>query len=98
MSECGGLMKPVELKYKSGKGFQIIHKCLRCGHESTNKVAEDTVQPDDIEVLAGLSEPCSVSGFEARKDTAPLTRRRSWGTKPWRSLLKLWRVERRWVN
>ncbi len=52
--ECGGLMKPVGLRYKSGKGFQIIHKCLRCGEESVNKVAEGSVQPDDIEELVRL--------------------------------------------
>ena len=54
MSECGELMKPVGLRYKGGKGFQIVHICLRCGHESVNKVAENTVQPDDVGTLAGL--------------------------------------------
>ena len=54
MSECGGLMRPVGLRHKSGKGFQIVHVCLRCGCESVNKVAEDTIQPDDIEALARM--------------------------------------------
>ena len=54
MSECGGLMRPVGLRHKSGKGFQVIHACLRCGCESVNKVAEDTIQPDDIEALARM--------------------------------------------
>ena len=53
-SECGGLMKPVGLKYKSGKGFQIVHRCLRCGEERVNKIAGGTVQPDDIEEIVKL--------------------------------------------
>jgi DNA-directed RNA polymerase subunit RPC12/RpoP len=55
MNECGGLMKPIGLKYKPGKGFQIIHKCLRCMDERVSKTAENTIQPDDIEELVKLS-------------------------------------------
>ncbi|MGD0779619.1 MAG: RNHCP domain-containing protein [Dehalococcoidales bacterium] len=51
---CGGLMIPTRLKYKSGKGYQIIHRCIKCGVEKVNKIAEDTEQPDNIEILAGL--------------------------------------------
>jgi len=54
MSECRGLMQPVGLRWRSGKGFQIVHVCLRCGEVRVNKVAENTVQPDDIEALVGL--------------------------------------------
>ena len=51
---CGGLMQPVGIKYKPGKGYQIIHRCLKCGEERVNKAAVDTVQPDDIEALTGI--------------------------------------------
>lgn len=51
---CGGLMKPVGIRYKSGKGYQIIHRCLKCGGISANKIAEDTLQPDGVDVLAEL--------------------------------------------
>ena len=54
MNECGGLMRPVGLRYKSGKGFQIVHKCLLCGEEKVNKVTENSVQPDDIEEIIKL--------------------------------------------
>ena len=54
-NECGGLMKPIGLRHKSGKGFQIVHKCLRCMDERVNKTAENTIQPDDIEELVKLS-------------------------------------------
>jgi len=53
-NKCGGLMKPIGLRYKSGKGLQIVHKCLQCAEERVNKIAENTVQPDDIEELVKL--------------------------------------------
>lgn len=55
MGECGGLMEPMALGHKSGTGFQIVHECRRCGGRSVNRVAEDTVQPDDIAALATMS-------------------------------------------
>jgi DNA-directed RNA polymerase subunit RPC12/RpoP len=51
---CGGLMEPVNLRYKPGKGWQILHRCVRCGAERVNKVAAGTVQPDNIEVINRL--------------------------------------------
>jgi hypothetical protein len=38
----------------SKKGWQIVHRCRRCGIEKVNRVAEDTDQPDDIEALIRL--------------------------------------------
>jgi hypothetical protein len=51
---CGGMMKPVRLVYKPGKGYQIIHKCLKCGSERKNRIAEYSIQPDEIEELLKL--------------------------------------------
>ena len=51
---CGGLMAPVGMTYRAGKGYQIVHRCLVCGAERLNKAAADTVQPDDIEALARI--------------------------------------------
>jgi DNA-directed RNA polymerase subunit RPC12/RpoP len=51
---CSGLMKPVGLIYKSGKGYQIVHRCLVCGIEKVNKISAGSSQPDDIDVLVGL--------------------------------------------
>jgi hypothetical protein len=53
-STCGGLMKPIGVRYNSRKGFQIIHRCMICGNVSTNKAAERTVQPDDIDAISSL--------------------------------------------
>ncbi|HEY94738.1 MAG TPA: RNHCP domain-containing protein [Dehalococcoidia bacterium] len=51
---CGGMMKPVRLVCKPGKGYQLIHKCLTCGRERTNRIAEYSIQPDEIEELLKL--------------------------------------------
>ena len=52
-SGCGGLMQPVGLT-SSGKGFQLVHRCLRCGAVRVNRIAEHTQQPDEIETLVGI--------------------------------------------
>ena len=55
-NKCGGLMKPMGVQYKSGKRYQIIHRCLKCGEYSVNRVAENTVQPDNIDLVIELSK------------------------------------------
>ena len=47
-------MEPVGVEWKSGKGWQIVHRCLECGHIRRNKVARDTVQPDAWVAVVGL--------------------------------------------
>ena len=48
---CGGLMRPVELTYRAGKGQVLVHRCERCGHRRPNRVAIDCEQPDDLDAL-----------------------------------------------
>ena len=50
-SECGGLMTPVGVRRKRGKGFQILHRCQECGLVRANRIAEDPNQPDDFSVI-----------------------------------------------
>lgn len=54
-SDCHGVMRPVGLVYRRKKGWQIVHRCERCGARRVNRVAEQTTQPDDIAALAKLS-------------------------------------------
>jgi len=54
-STCRGLMRPVGLAYRRKKGWQIVHCCERCGDCAANRVADETVQPDDIEAVTQLS-------------------------------------------
>jgi len=48
-SVCQGLMKPVSLDQRSGKGWLIIHECEKCG-----KTIPNTAAPDDD--LIGFSQ------------------------------------------
>ncbi|OIP80110.1 RNHCP domain-containing protein [Candidatus Peregrinibacteria bacterium CG22_combo_CG10-13_8_21_14_all_44_10] len=40
-SNCHSLMAPAGLEYKGSKGYQIVHKCIKCGKKQLNKVADD---------------------------------------------------------
>ncbi|TDQ61811.1 RNHCP domain-containing protein [Maritalea mobilis] len=51
---CEGLMKPIGLVRHKKKGWQLKHACLLCGHIQMNKIAEDTVQPDCIDLMIKL--------------------------------------------
>ncbi|HEX2945605.1 MAG TPA: RNHCP domain-containing protein [Clostridia bacterium] len=51
LCKCKGLMKPIGLGYKAGKGYQVVHMCTKCGAKRVNKIAESTLQADDIEQL-----------------------------------------------
>ncbi len=51
---CGGLMRPEGIRYHTKKGYQILHRCEKCGATQWNKAARDTVQPDALETLLSL--------------------------------------------
>ncbi|MCC7205385.1 MAG: RNHCP domain-containing protein [Phycisphaeraceae bacterium] len=50
---CHGLMEPVGFKL-SPKGWQVIHRCLRCGAVKSNRLALDDAQPDSIDVITRI--------------------------------------------
>jgi Zn finger protein HypA/HybF involved in hydrogenase expression len=56
-NRCRGLMRPIGLR-RTRKGWQLVHRCERCGAVRVNIVAERTVQPDDFERLGMLSVRC----------------------------------------
>lgn len=47
---CGGLMKPIRIE-KKGKDYNIIHKCVICGIEKSNKA----VKEDDFQMIVQVS-------------------------------------------
>jgi hypothetical protein len=52
LSDCKGIMEPIDFEYRTKKGYMIIHKCKKCGKEQKNKMAfEDKVQPDDYDLF-----------------------------------------------
>ncbi len=40
-SKCFGLMEPIFIDQNGKKGYQIMHRCLRCGKKIINKLADD---------------------------------------------------------
>ncbi|HZC26878.1 MAG TPA: RNHCP domain-containing protein [Actinopolymorphaceae bacterium] len=54
-SHCGGPMEPVGLTRPRGKGWALVHLCVACGVRRVNRLAVDTVVPDDLDV--GLQLP-----------------------------------------
>jgi len=54
-SECHGMMRPLRLDYRSGKGLVIVHGCVRCGAVRANRLATDTCQPDDVDAVSVLA-------------------------------------------
>ena len=52
-SNCHGVMHAVDVR-RTKKGWQIVHRCSRCGVLKANRAALDTDQPDAIDLLARL--------------------------------------------
>lgn len=53
-ASCGGLMAPIAARYHSKKGYQIVHRCLKCNAVQVNIAARAAAQPDDLEALLKL--------------------------------------------
>jgi len=47
-------MEPVGMRFRPQKGYQLVHRCERCGCVSVNRVATDTQQPDDWDRICRL--------------------------------------------
>jgi hypothetical protein len=52
-SDCAGVMDAVDVVH-SKKGWQIVHQCRWCGAMRSNRIADGTDQPDDVDWLVGL--------------------------------------------
>lgn len=55
-NECGGMMAPREVLVSRGD-YSIIHKCVKCGAEKKNKVAEEDDFGKVIELSLSRSKP-----------------------------------------
>ena len=53
-SECRQLMEPIGLVEKSGKGWQVVHRCTACGHRQPNRLVRDGAAPDDLDLVLQL--------------------------------------------
>lgn len=58
LAGCGGLMEPVALDFRSGKGLMLVHRCVRCGLRRANRAASnDRRQPDELAAIAAMTAP-----------------------------------------
>ena len=69
-SKCQGLMGPIGLTRKSGKDFQIIHRCDRCSIERVNVIARDPRQPDDVSVWIALSTAAGINTVQGSSNNS----------------------------
>lgn len=44
-------MEPIRIIYNSKKGYQLVHKCIKCGIEKANIISDDISQPDDFNLI-----------------------------------------------
>ena len=63
----GGVMDPVAVLFRPGKGWQIVHRCRRCGAERRNVAAENTEAPDDGALLRALAAEPRREGTEKQE-------------------------------
>ena len=57
-SDCFGIMQPISVIYNSKKGYQIIHKCLKCSKNNKNILADD----DNKDVFFNIFKEISIYG------------------------------------
>ncbi|MFC7624458.1 RNHCP domain-containing protein [Microlunatus sp. GCM10028923] len=61
-ADCGGPMRPVRLVQPRGKRLAVVHRCLTCGVESTNRLAvDDPRQPDCPHAVAAVQAATSIT-------------------------------------
>ncbi|SEN88881.1 RNHCP domain-containing protein [Amphibacillus marinus] len=51
LNTCNGLMKPIDWRYSSKKGYQVVHQCTVCRLVKCNKLAANTEQEDQLMAL-----------------------------------------------
>lgn len=59
-ANCGGIMKPVSVWVRKDGEWAIIHRCTRCGHLHSNRIAADD---NAIKLLSIALKPLSQPPF-----------------------------------
>lgn len=52
LSECGGILDPIDVDYNRKKGWVLVFRCVKCSGSSRNKVASD----DNMDMVQKISE------------------------------------------
>ncbi|HLG25918.1 MAG TPA: RNHCP domain-containing protein [Candidatus Gracilibacteria bacterium] len=64
LNDCLGLMEPTGMLYSGKKGWQIVHKCIKCGVEKLNVVAPD----DDGDLVVDLTRRQNMEPLDYEKN------------------------------
>lgn len=56
LNKCKGILRPINIIETSNKGKVIVYKCLKCGQEVKNIVAEDDDKNKIYEIVKRYSE------------------------------------------
>ena len=64
-SDCGGIMEPVGVWVRKNGEWAIIHRCKRCGHLSSNRVAADD---NPMKLMSIAMKPLSRTAISVRKN------------------------------
>ncbi|MBU5418783.1 RNHCP domain-containing protein [Acetanaerobacterium sp. MSJ-12] len=57
---CGGIMEPVGVWVRKGGEWAVIHRCRRCGHLSSNRVAADD---NPMKLMSIALKPLALPSF-----------------------------------
>lgn len=53
---CRGVMDAIGVTYSTKKGWQLIHKCQKCGQEKVNRIAIGDTEEDNWDLIIQLSQ------------------------------------------
>ena len=62
--DCGGIMEPVGVWVRKNGEWALIHRCRRCGHLSSNRVAADD---NPMKLMSIAMKPLSQPPFPLEK-------------------------------
>ena len=69
-ADCNGLMEPIGIWFRKNQEWAIIHRCRRCGHLNSNRIAAD----DNAIMLMSIAvAPLASPPFPLEKMTQVLT-------------------------
>ena len=63
-ADCGGIMDPVGVWVRKNGEWAVIHRCRRCGHLSSNRVAADD---NPMKLMSIAMKPLSQPPFPLEK-------------------------------
>lgn len=69
-ANCSSLMEPISIWIRKNQEWAIIHRCRRCGHLSSNRIAADD---NPIKLMSIAVTPLSSPPFPLEKMTQILT-------------------------